>query len=148
MNLFGSLLEFALGEGPAVVEEVVVPVAVQGDGDPLRGSQFRAKRSKIEDDPRSAIERLIDRFKAAHAPKAVKAVVKAAARATETVIEPIAPKVAPALIFEWQAALDELRESEQRQADLLRVIEALEAIRQQAREAEEEEEAVMLLLAA
>jgi hypothetical protein len=37
------------------------------EGDAWSGSQFKAKRSKRDEDPRSSVQRLVDRFRAAQA---------------------------------------------------------------------------------
>ena len=158
----GASISAATGasSGVATVTGVAysdAPVAVQGDGDIL-GRQFAVKRSKRDKDPRSAMQRLIDQFLAANAPKvknapkAVQSAVKAGEKAAQTIIPKLAPYVPPATLVRWDEALDELRQSQTREAEqteqLTKAIAALRDLEKQAREAEEEDEAIMLLLAA
>jgi hypothetical protein len=127
---------------------VAAAPAQRGDG----GGQGDHRRSKRIQDPRSAIERLIARFRAAQAalkgdpeatPAPVKTAVTAARRAPEGDL--LAP-FAPALGVEWDAVVADMaaRDADM-QAITARALEVLEAIEQAQ---DEDDEEVMLLLAA
>jgi hypothetical protein len=115
-------------------------------------AQADHRRSKRTQDPRSAIERLIARFKAAQAaledepeatPPPVKTAITAARRAPEGDL--LAP-FAAALAVEWDAVVaDMARRDADMQAITARALEVLEAIEQAQ---DEDDEEVMLLLAA
>jgi hypothetical protein len=134
----------------ATVAEVETPATVKRGGSYAPQSDHR--RSKRTQDPRSAIERLIARFRAAQAalkgepeatPPPVKTAVTAARRAPEGDL--LAP-FATALAVEWDAVVADMaaRDADM-QAITARALEILEAIEQAQ---DEDDEEVMLLLAA
>jgi hypothetical protein len=134
----------------------VIPVHFTGAVAPTQrggGNQGDHRRSKRVKDPRSAIERLLDHFRAAQAaivtpeaptPAPVKTALTAARRAPEGDL--LVPPSSPALAVEWDQVVAEMaRQDADKQALVARALETLQAIEQAH---EEDEEDIMLLLTA